>query len=275
METVKYWWKLLVWRPIDIADRILILVGAISAFLRQGNNPAFVDLAWQVPLGSILVLLIWRIMQAPVQIIESIRRERNGEYPLTLKGVAERITKLESNLEKLSNKVEPQRTFDIQDIKQKIFWEFKAFDDSVVGGITRAIVFVFGVTNASPVWINTTGNVKGDLVVLAWRLLGVHWRIDCSGIEPGKKGTVRIIFPVSESFAKTLAFKPIDGSFYADFSEMLIELETKDNHQRYILGYLPIAQKCEIPIQDHVAYQKIRKIVEWEYQLGEDGRIAR
>lgn len=145
----------------------------------------------------------------------------------------------------------------------------------MIGGITRAVVFVFEVTNASSVWINTTGNVKGDLIVLAWRLLGVHWQVDCDGIEPGKKGDVRIIFPVSESFAKTLAFKPIDGSFSAEFSEMLIEFETKDNQQRHTLGYIPIGKRFDIPIKDHIAFQKIRKIVEWEEQLGEDGRITR
>jgi len=275
METIKFWWKVLIWRPVDIADRILILVGAISGFLQKGDSPVTVDLAWQIPVGAIVVLLIWRLIQAPVKIIDNIRRERKGEYPLTLEGIGQQIEKIEGTLEKLQEKIEPQCMLDSQDIKEKVFWDYKAFDYSMIGGITRAVIFVFEVTNASPVWINTTGNTKGDLIVLAWRLIGVHWQVVCNEIEPGKKGELRIIFPVSESFAKTLAFKPIDGSFSAEFSEMLVEFEARDNHERRTLGYIPIGGRYDIPIKDHPAFQKIRKIVEWEEGLGDDDRITR
>lgn len=275
METIKFWWKAVVWHPLDIADRILVLVGAIFGFLQKGDSPVTLDLAWQIPVGAIVVLLIWRLMQVPVKIIDNIRRERKGEQPLTLEGIGQQIEKIEGALEKLQERIEPQCTFDSQDIKGKILLDYKTFDYSMIGGITRAIVFVFEVTNASPVWINTTGNIKGDLIVLAWRLMGVHWQVVCNEIEPGKKGELRIIFPVSESFAKTLAFKPIDGSFSAEFSEMLVEFEARDNQQKCTLGYIPIGGRYDIRIQDHPAFQKIRKIVGWEEQLGQDDRITR
>jgi len=275
METIKFWWKVLVWHPLDIADRILILVGAIAGFLRTGDSPMLADLAWQVPVGAIVVLLIWRLMQIPVKVINDIRRERKGEYPLTLEGISQQIKKIEGTLEKLQEKIEPQCAFDSQDIKDKIFLDYKVFDYSGIGGITRAVIFTFEVTNASPVWINTTGNTKGDLIVLAWRLMGVYWQVVCNEIEPGKKGQLIIIFPVSENFARTLAFKPIDGSFSAEFSEMLVEFEARDNHQRQTLGYIPIGKRYDIPIKDHPTFQKIRKLVEWERQLGDDKRITR
>jgi len=275
METIGFWWKVLVWHPLDIADRMLVLVGAISGFLQKGDDPMTVDLAWQIPVGAIVVLLIWRLMQAPVKIIDNIRREQKGEYPLTLEGIGQRIKEIEDTLKKHQEKIEPQYTFDSQDIKGKISLDYKAFDCSGIGGITRAVIFTFEVTNASPVWINTTGSTKGDLIVLAWRLMGVHWQVVCSEIEPGKKGQLNIIFPVSENFARTLAFKPKDGSFSAEFSEMLVEFEVRDNHQRQTIGYIPIGKRYDISIKDHPSFQKIRKIVEWEEQLGHDERITR
>jgi len=276
MRTIKYWWRVLIWHPLDIADRTLVLVGGVSGYLQKGNDPITIGLTWQIPLGAIVLFLIWRLMQAPVKIINDIRRERRGEFTLTLEGINQRIQKIENTVNKLQEKIEPQSTFDIEDIKQKVFWNFKTFDNSMIGGITRSVAFVFDVTNASPLWINTTGNVKGDLIILAWRLMGVHWQVVCNGIEAGKKGEVRIIFPVSENFARTLAFKPKEGFFSAEFSEMLVEFETnKDNQQRHTLGYIPIGNRSDIPIKDHPAFQKIRKIVQWEGQLGNDDLIMR
>lgn len=230
------------------------------------------DLAWQIPAGAIIVFVIWRLMQAPMKIINDIRRERKGEYPLTLKGVNQHVNKIQDTLTELQKELKPEQALTIQDIKQKIFWSFNAFDDSMIGGITRSVCFVFEVTNASSIWIGATGNVKGDLIVLAWRLLGVRWVVECNGIEPDSKGKVRIILPVPETFARTLAFKPQDGSFSADFSEMSIEFEMKDGQHRYTLGYMPIGSvhTIDIPIKDHRPYQKLRKVVEWEDGLGED-----
>lgn len=104
MKTVKYWWKALIWHPLDIADRILVLVGAIAGFLQKGDDPVTLDLVWQIPLGAIVILLVWRLMQVPVKIMDDIRRERKGEYPLTLEGIGQQINKIESTLKKLKKK---------------------------------------------------------------------------------------------------------------------------------------------------------------------------
>ncbi len=235
----------------------------------------FIDLAWQIPAGAVAVFLIWRFMQLPLRIIDSIRRERKGEYPLTLEGISQQIQKIEDTLGKLQERIEPQSTFDSEGVKDKIFLDYKTFDDSNIGGITRTVVFIFEVTNASPVWINTTGNVKGDLFTAGCRLFGVHWQVICNELEPGKKGNLKIRFPVSERFAKTLAFLPKNESFSAEFSDMLVEFEARDNHQKCTLGYIPIGERYDIPIIDHMAFQKLRNIVKWEEGLGEDGRITK
>lgn len=157
-----------------------------------------------------------------------------------------------------------------------MFWDFKTLDASMIGGITRTVVFVFKVTNASPLWLGTTGNVKGDIIVLAHRLLGAPWKVTCDGIAPESEGEIRIVFPVSETFAKTLAYKPKDGYFYANFSEMHIEFETKDKQHKYTLGYMPIpVGQIDVTIKDHTTFQKLRKVVEWEDSLGEDKRITK
>jgi len=275
MEIIKYWWKAVVWYPLDIADRILVLVGAVAGFLQKGDNPVTVNLAWQIPVGAIALFLIWRLMQAPVKIRDDLRRASRGEYPLTLEGISQQIKKVEDTLEKLQGKIDPQYTFDFEEIKERIFLDYKTTDYSLIGGITRAIVFVFEVMNASPVCVNFTGKTKGDLIVEAWKLMGVSWQIASSEIEPAKKGQLRIVFPVSETFVRTLAFKPQVGYFSAEFSEMLVEFEAIDNQQKQTLGYIPIGKRYDIPIKDHPAFQKIRKIVEWEEQLGKDDRITR
>ncbi len=275
METFKYWWKTLIWHPLDVADRILVLVGAIAGFLNKGDSPMTANLVWQIPLAAIIVLLVWRIMQLPVKIIHDIQAERMGTAPLTLEKVGQRIKQIEATLESLQERIIPQHTFNVEGIKSKIFWDFKICDYSAIGGITRAIVFIFAVTNASDVWIEPTGKTKGDLIVEAWRLIGVHWQVICNEIEPNKKGELRIVFPVSENFARTLAFKPKNGNFSAEFSEMFIEFRARDSHQSQTLDFIPIGKRYDVPIDDHPSFQKIRKVVEWEEQLGQDERIMR
>lgn len=273
MRTFAYWWKTIIWHPLDIADRILVLVGAVSGYLYKGDNPMTYDLAWQIPLGMIVVLLIWRLMQIPVKIMEDMRRANRGEYSLTLEEVGQRIDKIENTVEGLQEKVDPK--LNLEDIKKKIFWKFVGLDDSNIGGIARSINFVFEIVNASSVWINTTGNTRGFLTILSWKLLGANWQVLCDGIAADSKGTVLIICSVSENFAKTLAFKPQTGYFPADFSGMFIEIETKDSQREYTLGYIPIDVKCDIPIKDHTAFQTIRNIVKWEDTLGMDERISK
>ena len=63
METIKYWWKTIIWHPLDVADRIIVLVGAIASFLQKGDDPVTVALAWQIPVGTIIVFL----MSAPIK----------------------------------------------------------------------------------------------------------------------------------------------------------------------------------------------------------------
>lgn len=113
MDTIKYWGKIIIWHPLDIADKILVLVGGVTGYLQKGNDPMTYHLSWQIPLGAILLLLIWRLLQVPVKIKDDIRRERAGLPPLTLEGVSQRIVDIENSVRSIKEKVEPAITNNI------------------------------------------------------------------------------------------------------------------------------------------------------------------
>ena len=94
-------------------------------------------------------------------------------------------------------------------------------------------------------------------------------------IAPQRNGQLEVFIPLSEGIAESLAFKPKDGYFVVDFSEMRVELTARDqHHQQQVLGYLPIGERETISIPDHIAFQGIRSFVNWRKKLGDDPRIT-
>ena len=277
METIKYWWKHIIWviwHPLDIADKMAFFVGAIATYLKQGEGTLIQELAWQIPLGAIIVFIIWRLMQLPMRILNDIRREREGKMPLTLEGLEQRISEAENSIGLLRARIDPQPSFDAKDITKKTFITYSGFSPDF-GNIVRSVVFTFDVKNASSVWIQPTGCVQGDLIFEASRLTGINWKVQWQKeIEPDGTTRLGVIFPLNERLAESLAFKPIDGSFSAEFSEMKVEFEARDeNYQRQSLGYIPLGDRYDIRIRAEIALPKIRKVVNWRDSLDDDERI--
>lgn len=84
MQTAQYYWKHLIWHPVDVADRILLLVGAVFSYFERSGSGMSVDLAWQIPLGTIGFFLAWRLLNLPIRVINDIRQAREGTSPPTL-----------------------------------------------------------------------------------------------------------------------------------------------------------------------------------------------
>lgn len=87
MQTAQYYWKHLIWHPMDVADRILLLVGAVLAYFGRSDSEMSIDLAWQIPLGAIGLFLVWRLLNLPIRVINDIRQEKEGKRPPTLEGL--------------------------------------------------------------------------------------------------------------------------------------------------------------------------------------------
>ena len=121
--------------------------------------------------------------------------------------------------------------------------------------------------------------MTGDLIFEAHRLINVSWTVSihpAPEIAPDQKAKLNVIYPVSDRFAESLAYKPHDRSFHVDFSEMKFEIAARDRESKeLVIGYVDLGGKQNIQISDHVAFQRIRAFVNWRESLGDDDRIYR
>lgn len=300
LGTVPYWRehiKASIWHPLDTADRILLLVGAIAGYLRAGESAIMLDLAWQIPLGIFLVFLIWRLMGIPPKMIRQIREERGGRTPVTLEGLSEQVSQfpaMRDEVRQLTNATQSIKAgvgnivSDVDAIKEKInpapltsvpwdvllniitefqhvFWE--------PGGIARVMRIVFRIRNQSQFRIKPTSHVTGWLSIEGHLLVGMPWDMMIQPpmeIQPGDHATMYVRVAMSDRLAETLAFKAKIGDVSLDMSDMYFEVAAGNGASTQILGLKQVSSKmASVPITDQEEFKHIRAFVEWRESLGQ------
>ena len=156
-------WRLLIsrravkgWLPV-----ILSIWGFLGHLDTAFGAPNMLNTIWGFVASPVGYLTLFVLGMAWLYVISAkpswfiIQRQ---EKP-TIEQLQSKLSKIEEGLMLIKEKVEPERTFNAEDILKKVRIGYSGFSPDF-GNITRSVVFVFDVHNASSVWIQPKGRVQ-------------------------------------------------------------------------------------------------------------------
>lgn len=214
-------------------------------------------------------------LDARISAIDSTSK-RVSEYEDRLREQGDRLARVEEKVDYVRQETQPTPpAFDAENEKPKIIVSYARMVWNV-GGVDRTMTLAFDVHNASSVSVQPTGNTHGHLIFEAEVLMATSWQVlwhPAHELEPNGKGRLDVVVSISERLAESLAFKPKDGTFHVDLSDMRVEFSGRNRHGLELsLGYLSLGEKQVVACEDHIALQSIRSFVKWRAGLTDDER---